>query len=278
MLNVSQIAAILPLAAQAAIDEFSRAEAAILARAASGAPERVPARAASDPAPLYALDAETGTAVIPLRGTLISRRTPCMAQYPNLFNVCACDELRAAIFAAMKDEKVKRIALDIDSPGGTVTGVPEVAATIRACRLAVKPVIAFSGGMCCSAAYWIAAQANAFFVSPSATTGSIGVFMAFIDTSRKLASEGYKVELFTTGKYKGAGVTGELTDAQRERFQAQVERVFADFKGALAHRGLDESLMQGQTFYGADAAALRLADGLALDVAQAARFFSEIID
>ena len=275
MLNVSQIAAILPLAAQAAIDEFSRAEAPILSRAASGAPERVPARAASEPAPLYALDAETGTAVIPLRGTVISRRTPCMAKYPELFNVCACDELRAAISAALKDDKVKCVALDVDSPGGTVTGVPEVAGTIASAR-AVKPVVAFSGGMCCSAAYWIAAQASAFFVSPSATTGSIGVFMAFIDTSRKLAAEGYKVELFTTGKYKGAGVTGELTDAQRERFQAQVERVFADFKAALAHRGLDEALMQGQTFYGADAAALRLADGLALDVAQAARIFGSL--
>lgn len=279
MLGISQPVSVLPEAAQNLINEFSRAEAAIVAATAQeGATNFRSSSASSSPQEAekpYRLNAESGAAVIPVSGTLIAKKTPCMKQYPDLFNVTACDELRAAIAAALADERVSVICFDFDSPGGQVLGIPEAAGTILAARDA-KPCIAFSAGLMCSAAYWLAAQCDAVFASPSATVGSIGVFMAFLDTSRRLEANGYRMELFSTGKYKGAGVTGTLTPAQRERYQEQVEALFAEFKEALSPRGIPPEAMQGQTFFGAEASRFRLVDGFALDPEQAIRFFNGV--
>lgn len=276
MLAVSQPVAVHPLAAPAIVDAFARAERAVLnaeaAAAALAAKNARPPAAAPAPEepPTKPYRIEERVAVVPLSGTILARRTACMKKFPAMFDVAACDEFSAAVLAASLDPDADMIALDVDSPGGQVRGVPEAAGAVLAARER-KPVCAFTAGACCSAAYWIASQANAVFASPSASVGSIGVFMAFLDTSRKMENEGLRVELFSTGKYKGAGVTGSLTEAQREHFQAEVLEIFDEFRAAVAPRGIPEEAMQGQTFSGRRAAAARLIDGFALTPLQAAR-------
>ena len=53
-----------------------------------------------------------------------------------------------------------------------------------------KPVYAFSSGLMCSAAYWVASQAQAIYVTPSARVGSIGVVQPVVDESEALRSQG----------------------------------------------------------------------------------------
>ena len=95
--------------------------------------------------------------------------------------------------AAERDD-IKAVFLDIDSPGGTVAGTPELAATVASIN-AQKPVYAFSSGLMCSAAYWIASQARAIYATPSAQVGSIGVVQAVIDDTAALDARGIKVEV-----------------------------------------------------------------------------------
>lgn len=78
-----------------------------------------------------------------------------------------------AVRAADADAAVQTIVLDVDSPGGEVNGVQGAANAITG---ASKPLFAFVGGSCCSAAYWLASGADAIVASPTAVIGSIGVY------------------------------------------------------------------------------------------------------
>ena len=69
-----------------------------------------------------------GVAVIPVKG-VISREISGMEKACGGFDLL---DLHAMIEAAESDELVRAIVLDIDSPGGGVTGVEEAGARIRA--------------------------------------------------------------------------------------------------------------------------------------------------
>ncbi len=199
-----------------------------------------------------------GVAVFDVGG-VIGRK---FSSFLNSSGVTSVDVLSRMVSDAAADDRVSALVLDIDSPGGTVTGVPETANAI-ARAAARKPVIAYTGGLMASAAYWIGVTADAIFAEPSAEVGSIGVYSAFLDESRAFEMEGLKTELFKTGKYKGMGIPGlPLTDDQRALIQAEVDTVFGWFKGAVrANRGqVSDDLMQGQTLFGEDAKAANLID------------------
>ena len=85
-----------------------------------------------------------------------------------------------ALAAVANDRTVRNVLLMFDSPGGTVTGVPETAARIAALA-EQKNVFAYCEGMCCSAAFWLASQCTQIFSTSSAQMGSVGVYLALLD-------------------------------------------------------------------------------------------------
>lgn len=198
------------------------------------------------------------TAVISIGG-VIGRK---FSRFLNSSGVTSVDVLERVVNEAVADNTIDSIVLDVDSPGGTVTGTPEAAETIeRAAQ--EKPVVAFTGGMMASAAYWLSAPADAIFAAPSADIGSIGVYAALLDVSRKLENEGVSVELFKQGKFKAMGFPGvPLTDEQREHIQKGVDDVAGWFKGFVSQNRLSvpADAMEGQTFMGREAVAIGLAD------------------
>ncbi len=66
---------------------------------------------------------------------------------------------------AVNDPSVGGIVFRIDSPGGIITGVEELASTIAAAR-GKKPIIAYAYGNAASAAYWIASAADKIVAGP----------------------------------------------------------------------------------------------------------------
>lgn len=160
------------------------------------------------------------------------------------------------------DPAVTAAVLDMDTPGGMVTGTPELAAAVAAFS---KPILAFTSSMIASAGYWIAASADGIFTTQTASTGSIGVYVPWIDQTEAMKAEGLKVELIKAGKLKGLGFPGTaLTDAQREHLQEQVDNIYGMFKShVIEHRGnVPDSAMQGQTFMAREAMAAGLIDGI----------------
>ncbi|MBU6170581.1 MAG: S49 family peptidase [Verrucomicrobia bacterium] len=210
-------------------------------------------------APKSILSVENGVATIDIKGPLL----PSVDEFDRVvLGATGLDEIESAVREAAADPSVESIALNIDSPGGTVRGTPEAADAIYEASK-VKPVTAHTSGTMASAAYWLGSQAQTITMTRSASVGSIGVMVPHIDQSKRAEMLGVKVELFTTGKFKAAGFPGtSLTEAQRELIQERIDQVFGDFKAAVTRQGraIPAEAMQGQTFYGPQAEALGLAN------------------
>lgn len=114
-----------------------------------------------------------GVAIIPVIGPI--------ARYLNLFSEISggtsIQVLAKDFTAALNNPEVRAILLNIDSPGGEANGVHEFANMVYAAR-GKKPIVAYVGGMGCSAAYWIASAADEIVTDATALVGSIGVVAA----------------------------------------------------------------------------------------------------
>jgi len=162
----------------------------------------------------------------------VIRLSGFITQKPSLFTMLfggtSAEMLAAEVRAAMAEPSIGAVILDVDSPGGSVFGVPEAAAVIRAARGA-KPFIAVSNPFMASAAYYLASQADEIVAIPSSITGSIGVMAVYVDESQMLARMGVSVEEITYGRRKAeeSGVH-PLSDEARAAIQARV-----DYFGAM---------------------------------------------
>lgn len=215
------------------------------------------------------LSIEDGIGVVAIEGPIL-RKPDLFARI--FFGATSSEDIGAALREAAGRDDIKAVFLNIDSPGGTVAGTPELANAVAALDKK-KPVYAFSSGLMCSAAYWIASQARAIYATPSAQVGSIGVVQAVIDNSAALDSAGIKVEVFAVGKYKAMGAPGTpLTDDQRELISANLAEIAGEFHVAVLAKGraIPAEAMEGQTFSGKQAQRNNLA-GMVSDRAEAMR-------
>jgi signal peptide peptidase SppA len=176
------------------------------------------------------------------------------------------DRIAKDIRSAMSDPAVSAILLDVDSPGGTVFGVAELAKEIFGMR-GQKPVVAIANSLAASAAYWIASAASEFHVTPSGEAGSIGVFAEHTDISKWLENEGIKPTLIQAGDFKTEGNQyAPLTDEATAYIQSRVNDYYGMFVKAVAkYRGVSETKVQrdfgqGRVFGADQAVACGMAD------------------
>ena len=214
------------------------------------------------------LTVERGVGTVSIMGALM-KRPDFFARL--LLGATDMEDIEAALIAARDRADVQAVFLDVDSPGGTVNGTPELAALVADVSK-TKYTYAFTDGQMCSAAYWIASQADAIFATPSARVGSIGVLLPMLDESEAFKQAGLKVELFAAGKYKSVGAAGTaLTEEQRAWQQAQVDEIYADFKTTVLARGrrITPDAMEGQCFSGRKASYNSLTSGVVLSRSEA---------
>lgn len=102
------------------------------------------------------------------------------------------NDIIKSISEISKDDNIKTVRLIMDTPGGEVNGIDEVWQAVHG--LAKKKyVIAENHGLVASAGYWIASAANKIVAtSPLSRTGSIGVSIIKIDTSKMDEQRGIK--------------------------------------------------------------------------------------
>jgi signal peptide peptidase SppA len=215
------------------------------------------------------LSVEDGIGVVAIEGPIL-RKPDLFARI--FFGATSSEDIGDAIREASGRDDIKAVFLNIDSPGGTVAGTPELANAVAALDKK-KPVYAFSSGLMCSAAYWVASQARAIYATPSAQVGSIGVVQAVLDNSAALDKAGIKVEVFSVGKYKAMGAPGTpLTDDQRELISSNLAEIAGEFHAAVLAKGraIPAEAMEGQTFSGKQAQRHNLA-GMVPDRADAMR-------
>ena len=147
---------------------------------------------------------------------------------------------------ALNDPNVQAIVLDIDSPGGTVEGVDELASEIRAGR-AKKKIVGVSNCLCASAAYYLASACTEVWASPSSLTGSVGVYCSHEDDSGYLEKAGVKVTMISFGENKTAGNPYEaLSDGARSDMQEMVDTFGDMFEKAVSKgRAITQAKVHG---------------------------------
>ena len=201
-----------------------------------------------------------GVATIPVEGPLV-KRAPWLQAISG-----ACDYVTISkdLRAALDDPSVSTVILAIDSPGGEVSGCSELAQMILAGR-EEKPIYAYVGGECCSAAYWLASATSGIYAADTALVGNLGVLMTMVDDSRRMKAEGLE-RITIVSSQTPAKPHDVRTEPGRERVQALVDSLADVFLGAVAMgRGVpvDSVLTQygaGRVFVGAGAVEAGLAD------------------
>lgn len=182
-------------------------------------------------------------AEIPILGVL----TPRASLLDQSSGMTSPESIGARFDAALADPAVSTVLLDVNSPGGSIQGIPELAAKIRASE---KPVVAHVNYIAASAAYWLAAQADEVIVSQSGEVGSIGVYAMHEDWTAAAEKEGVKVSLISAGKYKTEGSRfAPFSDEARAALQQQVDEAYGMFTGDVAKgRGVSRAVASGPKF------------------------------
>lgn len=208
-----------------------------------------------------------------IRG-VITRR-PSFLQY--LFGggaASSVEGIRAQLREQLADREVQQVVMEIDSPGGTTDGLPELAQEIYTARQS-KPITALVDTTAGSAAFWIASQASRIVVTPSGSVGSIGVYGLHVDESGALAKAGVKATIIVSGasphKVEEASIA-PLSDDARASIQARVDAFAGMFIRDVARgRRVSESKVrsdfgQGRMLMAADAVRVGMADAIAPEV------------
>jgi len=215
--------------------------------------------------------AEDGTGVIPIAGVIGKGLSPI----EKMTGAVDVSDISDTIDEYVMNPQVTRIAFQVSSPGGTVTGVEELANKVR--NIA-KPTMSYTDTEMASAAYWVAAAADKVVASPSSTVGSVGVYMVVADYSEAAKAEGIKMIVLKAGQHKAIGVPGvEVTDAQQAHLQEGVDEIWSNFKGAVlkTRKMVKASDMEGQVFSGKQAAQRNLITGLADSFNEAVSMWAE---
>lgn len=188
-------------------------------------------------------------------------------RYANIFasisGATSVEELATAFRAAVDDPSVLAIVLNVDSPGGEVAGISELATAIYDAR-EKKPIVAYVDDVAQSGGYWIASAASKVIVADTARLGSLGVAATVKKRDETPGIRTYEI-VSSVSPNKRLDVE---TDAGRAAIQTMVDDLASVFISAVArNRGVPEATVlaqfgQGLTLVASKAIAAGMADGL----------------
>lgn len=173
--------------------------------------------------------------------------------------------IRKAIRRAREDSMVNSCMLYIDSPGGRGDVPAAVVDELKAFKAAGKKLYAYVDGMACSAAYWMACPADKIYCGRTDMAGCIGAYCVLYDDTGWQEEHGIKSVLVKTGRYKGLGADGKVTDDLTEDVERELNELMEPFLADIAEgRELNiervRELADGRSHLGDNALALGLVD------------------
>jgi len=173
-----------------------------------------------DPNDMMMVD-ESGAAHIPIIGVL--SKSPSFMDYLFDGGSAVYGDIVKAVQAADNNPEVNKIILEIDSPGGDVDGFFDAA---KAIENASKPTEAHVNDMAASAAYGLAAQADAITVNgPMAHVGSVGI------VTRQYVSDSVVTVTSTDAPNKAPDAS---TDEGIAAIRKMLDPIHDQFAGAIA--------------------------------------------
>jgi len=187
------------------------------------------------------------------------------------------DALAKMIRSAREDQNIRAVVLRLNSGGGSAFASEIIRQELRQLQKSGKKLVVSMGPVAASGAYWLAADANEIWASPTTLTGSIGIFGAIPTFEDSLAALGVHSDgVGTSDLAAGLNPTRPLPPALAESIQLSVENGYRRFIAIVAEGrkmtpAAVEAIAEGRVFTGRDAQKLGLVDKLGgLDEAIAA--------
>jgi ClpP class serine protease len=170
---------------------------------------------------------------------LMNANTPLLAEGEQFCGTVfhGYDTLLEAMRQARTDDRVKAIFLRFASPGGVVAGgLASLAAFMRANREAAggKPIWVYAD-MACSAAYWIAAQADRVLAPAVGLVGSIGAVLLHENYASAMEKFGVVITAIQFGARKTDGAWWDaLSPTAKADLQAEIDQCGRNFVADVA--------------------------------------------
>lgn len=186
------------------------------------------------------------------------------------------DEITNFLYRADRNPNIDKIVLYIDSPGGSVNAIAPFIEFGSKIQTSIDVVV----DQCCSLGYWTACcfkDAKIYVDNTvSATVGSIGVQLSFMDAIPHYESQGYKWHRITpeesseknaifdevlAGNYDN--IKKEMLSPLAIKFQDAVKAARPNLQLTSGENDNDiEGVLKGKTFYYEDALRIGLIDGV----------------
>ncbi len=206
-------------------------------------------------------------AVINISGTIASgadSRDTIFSQAEGITSGSIMKQIREAA----ADDSVKALVLRIDSGGGSATAAEEVGRELKRFKEKTKkPIVSTMGNTGASAAYWIAACASdKVYANATTLTGSIGVYMPYMNTEELFKKIGITSNKIKSGPYKDIMSSDRpMTPEEQAILQNIVNEIYEQFVTTVAvGRKMEESkvktLADGRVYTGLQAKNLGLVD------------------
>lgn len=205
-------------------------------------------------------------AVIDIEGTIMSG-----SESENIFGQTAgvtSGSIMKQIREAAEDDSVKALVLRIDSGGGSATAAEEISRELKRFKEETKkPIVATMGNTGASAAYWIAAcESDKIYANATTLTGSIGVYMPYMNTEELYKKIGITSEKIKSGPYKDIMSNDRpMTAEERTILQGIVNEIYENFINIVAtgrkmEAGKVRALADGRVYTGLQAKNVGLVD------------------
>jgi protease-4 len=203
-------------------------------------------------------------AILPLYGVIGLASSP-LADSAGI----SYDQIDEMLLQAERDDQVRAIILEINSPGGSAVVSEQIYQRLKRFRSATnKPVIASFGDTAASGGYYVAAMADKIVANQGTLTGSIGVILEYYTATGLMDKVGVKAEVIKSGNYKDIGSPyRETTNEERGILQSIVNDSYEQFVDRIAEgRKLDEAVVRkladGRIYSGTQALEHKLVDAL----------------
>lgn len=167
---------------------------------------------------------------------------------------------------AAANPNITGIVLQIDSPGGTVSGTQSLSNVIKNVE---KPVVTLAEDTMASAAYWIGSAANYIFANTGTTrVGSIGTMLSFADMQPVWEKAGVKFhEIYAS---KSTDKNADYAEIRKGNYEGYIKNTLDPLNNEFlnsvkANRGeklVSEKTLSGMVYTANDAITYGLVDAI----------------
>ncbi|NLX59430.1 MAG: signal peptide peptidase SppA [Phycisphaerae bacterium] len=136
--------------------------------------------------------------------------------------------VKQQVAAALADENVRGVVLEVNSPGGGATASDMMLEELKKLPAGGKKIVVHMGSVAASGGYYVSMSGETILAQPTTITGSIGVIGQVMNVQGLMEDKlGIKTTVFKSGAYKD--VPSAFRDMSEEEFRYVQDTLIGPF-------------------------------------------------